>query len=234
MAHIILVRHGETEANRLGIYQGKITDHFLNLTGNRQAEAVAKTLKDFQIEKIYSSTSMRAIETAENINDYHEKSIFATDELLEIDHGLFDGKTLEQVKAKYPKILETWWNHPEKVKFPKGETLKGAHRRVTQFINDVINDMTRKIRSGNDSGNVLVVSHGGAITLMLMSILEIPLRNFRKFPRISNTGVTLIKVTEKGPSIIAVNNTCHWNCTCHCNCRTNNLRKLIKPKKSEQ
>ncbi|HBA52422.1 TPA: hypothetical protein DCY68_01320, partial [Candidatus Azambacteria bacterium] len=70
MAHIILVRHGETEANRLGIYQGKITDHFLNLTGNRQAEAVAKTLKDFQIEKIYSSTSMRAIETAENINDY--------------------------------------------------------------------------------------------------------------------------------------------------------------------
>ncbi|KKU40005.1 MAG: Phosphoglycerate mutase, partial [Candidatus Azambacteria bacterium GW2011_GWE2_46_45] len=204
MAHIILVRHGETEANRLGIYQGKITDHFLNLTGNRQAEAVAKTLKDFQIEKIYSSTSMRAIETAENINDYHEKSIFATGKLLEIDHGLFDGKTLEQVKAKYPKILETWWNHPEKVKFPKGETLKGAHRRVTQFINDVINDMTRKIRSGNDSGNVLVVSHGGAITLMLMSILEIPLRNFRKFPRISNTGVTLIKVTEKGPSIIAV------------------------------
>ncbi|KKU37486.1 MAG: Phosphoglycerate mutase family protein [Candidatus Azambacteria bacterium GW2011_GWF2_46_32] len=153
MAHIILVRHGETEANRLGIYQGKITDHFLNLTGNRQAEAVAKTLKDFQIEKIYSSTSMRAIETAENINDYHEKSIFATGKLLEIDHGLFDGKTLEQVKAKYPKILETWWNHPEKVKFPKGETLKGAHRRVTQFINDVINDMTRKIRSGNDSGS---------------------------------------------------------------------------------
>jgi len=231
VAHIILVRHGETEANRLGIYQGKITDHFLNLTGNRQAEAVAKTLKDFQIEKIYSSTSMRAIETAENINDYHnyhDKEIIPSDDLLEIDHGLFDGKTLEQVKAKYPKILETWWNHPEKVKFPKGETLKGAHRRVTQFINDVITGITREIRSGNDHGDVLIVSHGGAITLMLMSILEIPLRNFRKFPRISNTGVTLIKVTEKGPSIIAVNNTCHWNC------RTNNLRQLIKPKKSEQ
>lgn len=228
MAHIILVRHGETEANRLGIYQGQNTNPFLNATGEGQAEAVAKTLKDFQIEKIYSSTSMRAIETAEIINDFQEKIIIPSDDLLEIDHGLFDGKTLEQVKAEYPKILETWWNHPEKVKFPKGETLKDAHRRVKQFIDGIINDMTRKVCSFPERGDILVVSHGGAITLMLMHILEVPLRNFRKFQHISNTGVTLIKVTEKGPSIIAVNNTCHWHR------RTHNLRQLIKPKKTEQ
>lgn len=228
MAHIILVRHGETKANRLGIYQGQNTNPFLNATGEGQAEAVAKALKDFQIAEIYTSRSMRAIETAETINDYHDKVIIPSNDLLEIDHGLFDGKTSKQVKAEYPDILETWWNHPEKVKFPKGETLKDAHRRVKRFINGIIDDMTLEIHSGSDPGNVLVVSHGGAITLMLMHILEVPLRNFKKFQHISNTGVTLIKVTEKGPSIIAVNNTCHWNC------RTNNLRQLIKPKKSEQ
>lgn len=228
MAHIILVRHGETEANRLGIYQGQSTDLSLNRMGVAQADAVARALRDFKIEKIYSSPSIRAVETAEIIDDYHKKIIVTTGDILEIDHGLFDGKTLEQVKAEYPKILATWWNHPDKVKFPQGETLEDAHRRVKRFIDWLIKGITRKIRSGYDPGNVLVVSHGGAITLMLMSILEVPLRNFKKFQHISNTGATLIKLTEKGASIIAVNNTCHWHG------RANNLRQLIKPKKSEQ
>lgn len=212
MAHIILVRHGETEANRLGIYQGHNTDPSLNARGNGQAEAVAGTLKDCRIAEIYSSTSKRAVETAEIISNYHYKIIIPSNDLLEIDHGLFDGKTVEQIKAEYPDILATWRDHPEKVKFPKGETLKGAHRRVKRFIDGIINAMTREICSFPEQisrGDILVVSHGGAITLMLMRILEVPLRNFRKFQHISNTGVTLIKVTEKGASITAVNNTCH-------------------------
>lgn len=209
MAYLLLVRHGETEANRLGIYQGQTCDPPLNKNGKVQAKKLSRALKNFPIETIYSSPAKRTLETAVMINRYHKKNIILEKAFLEINHGLFDGKIYEQVKAEFPEILNVWENRPEQVKFPKGETLRGAYRRAAKRARDIIREMTLNVCAGTRDENVLIVSHGGTITLILMHILGMPLSDYRKLACHLNTGVTLIKITETGPRIVTINNTAH-------------------------
>jgi broad specificity phosphatase PhoE len=83
---IILIRHGESEANAQGIMQGQKVDKSLSKLGREQATKLAKRLKNEKIEAIYSSDLKRAKETAEEINKFHNVKIKLDKRLREKDH----------------------------------------------------------------------------------------------------------------------------------------------------
>src|SRR3989337_2728452 len=103
---LILVRHGESEWNRIGRYQGQ-ADAPLSDLGLRQADALANRLRHEQIDAIYTSPLQRARKTAEAIARFHPEIPFTEDPgLHEIHHGEWQGLLAHEVREKYPELLE--------------------------------------------------------------------------------------------------------------------------------
>ncbi len=99
---ILLVRHGETEWNRLHRFQGR-SDIPLNPKGNHQARALGLALKKETITAIYSSPLERAVETASHIAQFHPSvPLMKESGLIEMDLGDFEGQEAHQWKKKHP------------------------------------------------------------------------------------------------------------------------------------
>ena len=135
MHTIYLVRHGQTEWNSSGFYQG-FTNVQLNQTGIIQAEAVAKELTSVHFDSIISSDLDRARITAEKI--LGDRQIpFKTDERLrEINFGDWEGLTYDQIEAKWPQSIYTMYRRPDEVKISNGESFQDVQERAWQAVTD--------------------------------------------------------------------------------------------------
>lgn len=159
----ILVRHGETDWNKNGRWQG-YSDVPLNDLGVRQAEAVAAYLAQEKIDTIYSSQLVRASDTAMRIAVKHSLGVEKDSRLSEIGFGDWEGLTESEIDARHgigthSKFMADRINQCP----PGGETVDELFARVEQSI--------RAIYSGNLNKTVLIVSHGGAIRAALSVVL---------------------------------------------------------------
>jgi len=105
LVRVILVRHGETEWNRLHQIQGSNSDTSLNKTGRQQVESLALRLKKELIQAIYSSPLERALDTARAIARYHRLEINPEPDLREFDLGELEGTKIEDLNKSYREIL---------------------------------------------------------------------------------------------------------------------------------
>jgi broad specificity phosphatase PhoE len=148
---ILLARHGETEWNRLGRWQGH-ADPPLNEAGRRQAATLAEQLAGDGIAAIYSSDLRRASETARIVADRLGLEVTEERELREIDVGSWSGLTRDEVRERYPEGFARWLageiGHD-------GETREALARRVVGAV--------ETIARTHPGEHVLVVTHGGAI-----------------------------------------------------------------------
>ncbi len=101
VATLILARHGETDWNRDGIWQGH-GDPPLNELGRRQAAELARRLADVQIDALYSSDLRRAYETATIVGRAKGLEITADPDLREMDVGSWSGFTSEEIATRFP------------------------------------------------------------------------------------------------------------------------------------
>lgn len=163
---LILVRHGETDWNRNLVFRGRI-DIPLNETGLAQAAATAEVLKNHAISSVYSSPLLRAMKTAEIIAKPHSLQVFADEDLIDINYGLLQGLSEDEAKLRYPKLIEEWNSHPEKVKFPGGESLIDVWNRTRDFLN--------RLMSLGEQETVLIVSHRIPIKLITLALLGMDL-----------------------------------------------------------
>ncbi|GGE34268.1 putative phosphatase PhoE [Pullulanibacillus camelliae] len=147
---IWLVRHGQTEWNRLRRIQGT-EDIELNEIGLQQAEQVAEYLKDAFFSVIVSSPLKRAFETAAIIQKRNKQQppLVTDQDLVERDYGQISGLTYEE-KAKLPKSEDYGV-----------ETLE----RLTQRAAGVLDRLEARYRGER----LLVVSHGGFIKTLISS-----------------------------------------------------------------
>ncbi len=161
---LILVRHGETDWNREGRFQGQI-DIPLNKNGQAQALAAKDFLKSTKIDRAYSSSMSRPKKTAEIILDCHpDIPLSIEEELVEISHGLWEGKLESEIKTNWPKLLEDWKNIPESVQMPEGESIKDVWGRSICCW--------EKISSDSDPNEtVLVVAHDAVNKTILCHLL---------------------------------------------------------------
>ena len=127
---LLLVRHGETEWNRVSRFQGGI-DVPLNDNGRAQAQQAAEFLKDVPIDFAISSPMLRPKETADIILQPHPNvQLELQEEFREINHGLWEGKLESEIKQEYPDLLRQWQVAPETVQMPEGENLQQVWERA--------------------------------------------------------------------------------------------------------
>ena len=169
---ILLIRHGETDWNRIHRFQGR-SDVPLNQKGREQARALAVALKHEPITAIYSSPLVRAIETARLIKMFHFSTPFFEEEaLIEMDLGDFDGMESKRWAAQFQDFRKAWQENPESVKMPGGESLKDVQTRAI----DALERITKIYPPGS---TLLICSHNFVNLTILCHALKISLNRFR-------------------------------------------------------
>jgi len=162
---LILWRHGVTDWNEQGIFQGR-ADIPLNERGLAQAAAVAPLLAAMRPDVLYVSPLSRARQTAQAFVDLTGAAMHIDDRLTEIDVGSWVGISLAKVAALDPAAGADMAAGRDYRRSPTGETMTEVGRRVGECL--------RELADNHDGETVLVVSHGGAIRTGIANLLELP------------------------------------------------------------
>ncbi|MBP6332610.1 MAG: histidine phosphatase family protein [Aminivibrio sp.] len=187
MKRIFLVRHGETDWNREGRFQGQM-DISLNGTGLGQARSVAEALKDVPPDRIVASPLSRARETARPLEELTGLRAELCGGLIEIAHGLWEGRAAPEVEAEWPGMLETWHSRPERVVMPGGESLADVQNRACPAL----------LRIAEGTGeNIAVFTHDAVLKVLLMNVLDCSLSSFWRF-QLANGSITLLELSAMG------------------------------------
>jgi len=194
---LILVRHGETLANRENRVQGT-TDVKLSDYGRMQAEKLAESLKSEPIERIVSSPLKRAYETARAISKFHGVMIEADRDLQEMNHGDFENLTIQELREKHTSILRQWESDPASIVMPNGESLHDLQRRAW----DAIEGITKSAR------NAIVVTHNMTIRTILCKIQDLDMLHIRKM-HIDLASKTFVEFRFGKGAIVVLNDTSH-------------------------
>lgn len=162
---LCLVRHGQTDWNLEGRYQGQ-SDVPLNQNGHEQAKSLIETLRGRNFSAIYTSDLSRARDTAEPIAKALNLPLRVEPRLREINQGEWEGVLVEDIKARYAELWSQRTIDPASVRPPGGETVSEVAERVFAAFNDIARQFP--------TGDVLVVSHGLSIATAICHVQDIP------------------------------------------------------------
>jgi len=160
-------RHGQTDLNVRGVWQGCSSDVLLNATGIKQAEELAKKVSSLQLTDLCSSPLVRAVQTANKIvgKDCNMLPILVYQDLHECQFGDAEGLTFAESEARYGKdfvnnilfpTMKTWNLH-----FPNGESKCEVFHRVMDCLSLII-----KEKSSDEHNRIGVVCHAGVINAL--------------------------------------------------------------------
>jgi alpha-ribazole phosphatase len=174
MTRLCLVRHGQTDWNIEGRYQGQ-SDVPLNENGRAQARALARQLQEHSFTAIYSSDLQRAKETAEIIAAVVKLPVISDRRLREINQGEWEGQQVDIIRSRYSNLWQQRSVDPAKVRPPGGETVEEVARRVYA--------VTEEIAAQHPTGSVLIVSHGISLAALICRMRGIPIgRAYTEIP----------------------------------------------------
>ena len=139
---IYLVRHGETDYNKIGRIQGRLPVP-LNDNGHKQAQSIAKELKNLSATHLYSSPLTRAKQTAEYISKEIKLPIKFDELLVERHYGDWQNTMWEDVFKENPNVKKKWRRLGVKFAPPGGETVKEMIQRARRFVHKIKEEHTK-------------------------------------------------------------------------------------------
>lgn len=168
MTDIWLVRHGQTDWNLTGRWQGQ-APHApgLNDMGRAQALALLNQLKDIKISAIYSSDLLRARQTAKLISEPLGLTVTLEPRLREINLGLWEGMLSSEVEVQYPQELAERAHGPFHARAPQGESPSDMTERVVAAVNDIGKEHADE--------SVIIVSHGVSLAIIICHAQGFPM-----------------------------------------------------------
>jgi len=149
MLQIVLIRPGSTDYDQQGRIQGTL-DIPLNQQGSSEVAEVIEGLQGQQLEAVYAPTCEPALQTAEVIARALKVKLKKLDRMQNLDHGLWQGMRIDEVRRKHPKVYRQWQERPENVCPPEGEMLQQAEGRIRTT-------MTKLMKRHKDGVIALVV-----------------------------------------------------------------------------
>ena len=194
---LILVRHALTVDNQKSRLSGHI-DSSISEEGKEQIDKITNYLKDFDIDKIYTTTSSRTKDTVKKLSELKSIEIIEKESLKEISFGDFEGLTFDEIKDKYPKEFQDMIEKGYEYKYPNGESLIDSYNRVCIELDNII--------SNNDDRTILICSHGGTIRNIITYLISNSYKYHWNF-KIDNGSVTILEVQDGFTVITAMNNT---------------------------
>ncbi len=199
MTKIILVRHGETEWNKLGKYQGQ-SDIALSEKGRLQARALAKDFPAASVQAVYSSDLERAKETASIVGRSFSCKVQVDPRLREFNFGDWEGLSYTEIVAKWPTAMKNFFQHPDILEVPNGETFQQAQSRAMEALREIV--------AQHAGDTVLVAAHGAVNRTILAAVLHMPLRYIWSM-RQDNTAVNILRYEEGAYMLELLNSTAH-------------------------
>ena len=189
---LYIIRHAETEYNKLGLIQGSEVDSELNEVGRKQSELFYNFYKELNIEKIYVSGLKRTLQTVkkfidngipyEKINDFNE-----------ISWGVNQSKNDDL--EEYKSLTDSWKNGELDNKFNSGESPNEVVTRLIRGIDKIVKE---------NYASVLICIHGRALRVLLSKIIDNDLTKMDKYLH-SNTGMYVLEYNEEVFTIIDKN-----------------------------
>ncbi len=191
---LYLIRHGETDWNRLKRVQGSI-DTPLNHLGQLQANQLIHWFRDKQLDAIYSSDLIRAYDTANSLAKHYNIHVTTYPELRERNYGLIEGKHIDQFSLTHSDEQKDWLELEQY----EIEALHAVKQRAFTKITEILQQFEDK--------SIAIISHGGTINAFLSLITHGHIGTGKI--KIDNTAVTEISYDEDNYRIITLNDTSH-------------------------
>jgi broad specificity phosphatase PhoE len=201
---LILIRHGESDGNAQRKFSG-FQDVNLTEKGIWQAKRLARRLEGVQVNAVYCSDLKRARHTAEIIFGDRGKDIVVSPNLREINFGIWEGLTFEEIKLKEGAKFTSWMENPdEKTIIPQGESLAILNERVMTEVNRIL----QAHKNEEKDKTIAIVCHGGAIRIILCNALNLGLKNLW-FIKQNSTALNIIDYYDNRGFISLLNDTSH-------------------------
>lgn len=204
-----LVRHGETQSNLDGIFQGQL-DTDLTERGRRQAELVGEYLNGEPFDLAFSSDLKRAADTANHVLSDRDVPLTLDPRLRELHYGVLQGVSYRD----FPRILaehgiEREWGpglfSETGMAAPQGESLAEMRERLIDFIKDLDG-----LVQSDELRNVLIFSHGGTLRTFVTVLLNLPLEARNAFT-FANCSVTRVH-RDQNSGRLELHNAIYWDC----------------------
>ena len=193
MTKLILIRHGQTDANVNKQYCG-FSDSPLNSKGKLQAKQLKDQFKDIKIDAFYSSDLARAVETAQII--FPNEPIKVMKNFREYNFGVFEGLTYVQIMVHYSDIYSKWINDPSTESIPEGDSYITFSERIREGLQLLLEE--------NDGKRIVLVTHSGPIRLMLSDALNYEPDMFWKIKQ-DNAVINIINFNETAVEVEMTN-----------------------------
>ena len=194
---LYLVRHGELVTSKEWRYVGQM-DVELNETGKQQIKKLSSRLSSEQIEMIFSSDLTRTIESAEIIGNKLEIINEPISELREINLGVWEGLTLEEIEESFPEDLVKRSEDIKDFRIINGESFSDVKKRVIPKLKDII--------EGNVSKRILVIAHGGVNRIIIADALGLDINNIPRLEQ-NYACLNIIDYYKSGPVVRLINET---------------------------
>lgn len=195
MTTLLLIRHGQSEANSQGIFAGQIDPDLLS-RGLEQAKVTAEYIsKHYQIDGIYSSDLRRAYKTAMCLAQVLDMPVVQDKNLREVDAGQWEGMKYDDLVAMYPEEYHIWIHHIGRSHCVGGES-------IPQLGSRVMNTLT-KIARENEGKTIAIATHATPIRAAQSMIKTGSLEEMENIPWVSNASITILEYEDPTWKIIA-------------------------------
>lgn len=195
LVRIWMVRHGQTTWNESGRCLGR-TDLPQSYKGRQAVERINTYIDISQCSTIFSSPYKRAIETARILIGKTAHNLIISEDLREIDFGIWEGIPWKTIIEKRQSEWNTWKNDPYLSNPYRGESLHNAEVRIKGFYSSLLQEYLGQ--------TVLLVSHGGILNIFLSFLFQLPLSVIWTF-KLNPASFSEILIYSNGPVLSVLN-----------------------------
>lgn len=188
---VLLARHGATDWNDAGRYQGR-SDLSLNARGNAQAAQLAEWLRPEQPAVAIHSGDHRTLETLQSVILPSAAPIISDPRWREIDHGVWEGRTYQELLSANPEQARAHWADPWHIPAPGGETLHQVAERVSPATHDLLTRWAGR--------TVLLVAHATPLQLLLCDLLGTPTAQYWRW-KLDLGSLSCVELYASGPIV---------------------------------
>ena len=221
MVRIILIRHGETNWNIQGRYQGQedtrlsergfaqagmlaqgLKDVHIDaaFSSPLQAGMLAQGLKDVHIDAAFSSPLKRSLLTCRACADLHKLPVHTDERLTEINHGAWEGELACDIEARYPEEFKQWHTQPHLVQMPGGENLEDVRKRARAAFDEFAQKY--------DGKTLLISAHDAVNKAIICDVLGLDMSHFWNIKQ-DNACINVLECNEGVWRAVLLNSTTH-------------------------
>jgi len=199
MSKLLLVRHGLTELNSSFKFAG-ITDIEISTLGQKQIEKLRDRLSTSKIDAVCCSDMKRTITSARIISSSRNLPMTTYPELREMNYGQIEGMSFGEIHHCFPNVARSIEDRNCQISFPGGESFIELENRIRKF--------TRELQRYSVEETILIVSHGGALRMLICILLETNIDIWWHL-RIDNASLSIIDNHQKGAILTLLNDVSH-------------------------